>query len=1386
MINFKRFISAILSLVMVMFMFESIPVYAKTGTETYTYEDYTIDYSVSNEWTGHQSVEVKITNTGEESILNWALKYDAKGEISGLWNAVSVSNQETAYLIKNSGYNYEIAPDESVSFGYTLSGENLSVPEKFELCSKRVDTKEENYTAVLDITEEWDTGFKAELIVSNVSDSPIEAWQFSFDSNFTVSDIWDCRLLENTDGRYTVASEAWINPIQPGSSVTIGIVGTKTEGQEVNISDISLSEVVIDDTLPEVQEPVGEMFIVAFGEYIKDTETIDILWMSTQTEGTFEILMSDDNEEYTVTGSVQNADNYSIPADFVKKYIKVRQTNVNQTAESEPFVVMMTPTGYTVDFIDSDNDGLYDYIEDSVGTDKNLSDTDSDNLSDYEEVYILGTDPLVYDSIVSGTSDGDADPDNDGLSNRYELDNGTNPLCDDTDSDSLTDGEEIGTYGTDPVKYDTDEDNIGDGDEITLGLNPLDSSTDGTPDSERIFEQKITSDSDIMSHINTEDNAFSMSIDISAAGNAENSISVSESGYSAVIQSDAVLGTIPEISYASGLSVEEVRVNFEIKDEYLENTLGTYSDCEELSGIKRLNIFRYFEEENILLPIETKFDIENNMVYTDVDMVGTYCLIDMEKWFESIGVDFESESDSVETYSELQTMSFDEMQMLNDNSDDISVDFDKIYDKDGKNVIQLMYLPYIKSNLGFEYRKWLGMDLIEQHQAQDVVYEHKLPVLSEELFDKLGLSQTVKYVDVVVFSAVHSKNYKSEMLNGKWIINKFKEMEYLYGNIHFYVYSIDGTVIKTKTGKEYAETLEEVKDIVSNVDKHSFVGEKSNLVLENAFEFYKNKDIMYDISLLNDILYLGDFKDNYYRWDDSIRIDMKYGGLRSGNTLYEETDKELNRMIFNNIILANQNPVIFVAYCYYKPEEKPLQIITATGLKPLPMDFDSKADYDDDGLLNTEEIDWNSPLIKDKSLKTYESLPTVQECIGYKKELTYVENGLKRLQTLPGNVYSELITKRILPINSDPLSVDGDEDGLLDNDYQRNDNGEIIAPIDEHPLKIDGPVGAWGNHIENARRSDIPTTLKDWYGYTRPVIEQPNYGAEGFFAFKGELDYLEEQGKLKLSDSQKNMILTFSAPFVTGAVLSLGEMGKNVDDNIALNTSKISFSIIMATIESGITNENERDEIMASLGSRLLNFKSDNQGVIHSQNKQWQLIGGYNNLYDNVFREYTNYTMRNEKFAFTVDNFEYILWIWRGNYLNLGAGAEMGLYYRPTILPSDPDGLDHYFAHSEIALPMQLYLYDYESGKNIFSWRPTDDQWWITGFNPECKGEKADAKNQVMIGSVQFRNGEMYEKIKNTSNKNSEDYNIKSDTHMIFDDAHKTVWIMWYEESLVR
>lgn len=99
-----------------------------------------------------------------------------------------------------------------------------------------------------------------------------------------------------------------------------------------------------------------------------------------------------------------------------------------------------------------------------------------------------------------------------------------------------------------------------------------------------------------------------------------------------------------------------------------------------------------------------------------------------------------------------------------------------------------------------------------------------------------------------------------------------------------------------------------------------------------------------------------------------------------------------------------------------------------------------------------------------------------------------------------------------------------------------------------------------------------------------------------------------------------------------------------------------------------------------------------------------------------------------------------------------------------------------------------LYLYNYYSKdniENIFSWDPTDRQWWITGFNPEYVGN-VDAASQVMIGSVDFSqftnsegDNEMYEALE----LNYKDNKDKS-RYTIFDDTNHMVWICWYDEGL--
>ncbi len=102
---------------------------------------------------------------------------------------------------------------------------------------------------------------------------------------------------------------------------------------------------------------------------------------------------------------------------------------------------------------DNDNDGLTNEDEVIYGTDINNEDTDSDMLSDGDEVHTYFTNPLVADTDVDGMSDGyeishhldpfvndsEEDKDNDGLTNINEMLANTDPNNSDTDGDGILD-----------------------------------------------------------------------------------------------------------------------------------------------------------------------------------------------------------------------------------------------------------------------------------------------------------------------------------------------------------------------------------------------------------------------------------------------------------------------------------------------------------------------------------------------------------------------------------------------------------------------------------------------------------------------------------------------------------------------------------------------------------------------------------------------------------------------------------------------------------------------------------------------------------------------------------------------------------------------------------
>ena len=323
---------------------------------------------------------------------------------------------------------------------------------------------------------------------------------------------------------------------------------------------------------------------------------------------------------------------------------------------------------------DSDGDGLTDYIEVEIyGTNPHKADTDGDGLDDYFEIVWMETNPLKADDILKEDPDEDGltneqeakyntdpyskDTDDDGLTDFEEIEIGTDPLLDDTDYDGLDDGYEVNTSKTKPDEVDTDGDGLSDYEEIQLNLDPLKTATYDIPDKDYTIVQIISADDPILSDINTSDNAYELSVEIKASGYAKNHLMIRDSSYAYALQDSSAVGFTPEFNYDDGYKVESITLNFKIKEEFRDNVShyfdslnsgDEYYDYEyeidsELEGIKRFNVFKYFQSINLPMPIYTEYNVDNDVVTVTVDTfetddngnsygIGSYSLVDLEVW----------------------------------------------------------------------------------------------------------------------------------------------------------------------------------------------------------------------------------------------------------------------------------------------------------------------------------------------------------------------------------------------------------------------------------------------------------------------------------------------------------------------------------------------------------------------------------------------------------------------------------------------------------------------------------------------------------------------------------------------------------------------------------
>lgn len=217
----------------------------------------------------------------------------------------------------------------------------------------------------------------------------------------------------------------------------------------------------------------------------------------------------------------------------------------------------------------------------------------------------------------------------------------------------------------------------------------------------------------------------------------------------------------------------------------------------------------------------------------------------------------------------------------------------------------------------------------------------------------------------------------------------------------------------------------------------------------------------------------------------------------------------------------------------------------------------------------------------------------------------------------------------------------------------------------------------------------------------------------------GELDimFVSEEETFWLSDLEESNIVSEEGWFTSLLSKVASKIGEIFVRAVAYSVRQFCRVAVM------IGGESARD-----LGAKALDMYKEN-GIYHANFDCWQEAFGYNDFYNKIFDLSTS--MNDAQFEFDVNSdgiSDYMMWAWKGDYWELGAGAELGLYKRWTYSSS------HWIVDKSMAMEMSLVVK--RNNITIINW--SDKTWWITAFNP--KHLDVNEKELSVTYKVKFNN----------------------------------------------
>lgn len=89
-------------------------------------EEYSSDFNIRSDWGESFVGDFTITNKTNKPIEDWILEFDFDKDISYIWGLEILKHEGSHYVIKNSGYNQNIKPGQTITLGFQGTPGNVT------------------------------------------------------------------------------------------------------------------------------------------------------------------------------------------------------------------------------------------------------------------------------------------------------------------------------------------------------------------------------------------------------------------------------------------------------------------------------------------------------------------------------------------------------------------------------------------------------------------------------------------------------------------------------------------------------------------------------------------------------------------------------------------------------------------------------------------------------------------------------------------------------------------------------------------------------------------------------------------------------------------------------------------------------------------------------------------------------------------------------------------------------------------------------------------------------------------------------------------------------------------------------------------------------------